>query len=428
MKATSGSPRTYEFLRLRIGGWGLVTASGVVASAGTILGFLGGLWWLLDLFVHFRVQYFLGLTAAGLILLVPRRYVESAIFGVCAVVNACVVAPLYFAGAPQPAAVSPPYRAMLVNVNTEFGKPEKVARVIEEYDPDVLVLEEVTEAWLLKLEAALKRYAFSKAMPRTDNFGIAVYSKLPFLRSEIRRLGDADVPLVIAEVGSPRGPFTVVAAHFLPPAGGEYTRWRNDQLAQLPAMVKEARSPVLLLGDLNATPWCSEFKSLLAESGMRDSSQGRGVQATWPAWNPLLLIPIDHCLHAAGIWIAKKEIGPNVGSDHYPVVVAFALGLAAQRSGEPSAQAGPDNQGEGHITLLVTVEKVEASPVPESTQNWIVQGRVDRVLSGGFSGKTFSFRVHSPAESGLEVGKQYRVEAKRTKDGYAVVDQYQWMK
>ncbi len=79
------------------------------------------------------------------------------------------------------------------------------------------------------------------------------------------------------------------------------------------------------------------------------------------------------------------------------------------------------------LVFLGTVEKVEASPLPHSSLNWIVQCRVDRVLSGDFQSKTFSFRVHSPVKSGLEVGKQYKIEAKRTKNGYTV-DPYQWIK
>ncbi len=77
------------------------------------------------------------------------------------------------------------------------------------------------------------------------------------------------------------------------------------------------------------------------------------------------------------------------------------------------------------LILLGTVEKVEASPLPQSTLNWIIYCRVDKVLSGNFPNKTFSFRVHSPVKSSLEVGKQYKIKATRTTDGYAV-DQYQW--
>jgi len=38
-----------------------------------------------------------------------------------------------------------------------------------------------------------------------------------------------------------------------------------------------------------------------------------------------LLIPIDHCLHSREVRIVRKQIGPDVGSDHYPVVVDFFL-------------------------------------------------------------------------------------------------------
>ena len=77
--------------------------------------------------------------------------------------------------------------------------------------------------------------------------------------------------------------------------------------------------------------------------------------------------------------------------------------------------------------LWGTVEELYSSPLAQSRFNYVVQCRVDKILSGDFSGKTFSFRIHSPSQSGLEVGKQYKIEAKRTPEGFAV-DQYQWMK
>jgi hypothetical protein len=79
------------------------------------------------------------------------------------------------------------------------------------------------------------------------------------------------------------------------------------------------------------------------------------------------------------------------------------------------------------LVFLGTVEKVEVSSLPRSEQNWIVHCRVNQVLSGNYLGKTFSFRVHSPVKSGLKVGRQYKIVAKRTVDGYTV-DQFQWTK
>ena len=181
-------------------------------------------------------------------------------------------------------------------------------------------------------------------MPREDNFGIALYSKYPLVQSEIRQVGEADVPTVIAELELPDGRLTVIATHPLPPGGPEYSRLRNDQLARLPGIVKQASSPVLLLGDLNATPWCSHFKRLLSQSGLRDSSQGRGVLGTWPTYFPILLIPIDHCLHTAGVHVVGRAAGPKIGSDHYPLVVDFVL-TSPSPKGRQQAAAPGDGKG-----------------------------------------------------------------------------------
>lgn len=314
-----------RFFRLRIRPWDLVTACGAILSSATVLAFFGDVWWFLDLFSHFRVQLLLGLSAIALALIFRRRYKAPAFFGMAALVNLWTIVPLYFGEQPHPVAVSRSYRALLMNVNTGSGEPSRVAQAIRQLDPGVVALEEVNDQWLSALSLALRDYPYSRAMPREDNFGIALYSKYPLVHSEIRQVGEADVPSVIAELELPDGRLTVIATHPLPPGGPENSRLRNDQLARLPENVKRASSPVLLLGDLNATPWCSHFKRLLSRSGLRDSSQGRGVLGTWPTYFPILLIPIDHCLYTAGVHVLRRAVGPKVGSDHYPLVVDFVL-------------------------------------------------------------------------------------------------------
>jgi hypothetical protein len=79
------------------------------------------------------------------------------------------------------------------------------------------------------------------------------------------------------------------------------------------------------------------------------------------------------------------------------------------------------------LIFLGTIETIENSPLENSTTNWVVTFKVDRVLSGEFENRSFAFRIHSPSMSGLDVGKQYKVEAQKTSSGYEV-DQYQWIK
>lgn len=309
---------------LRVNVWGLVSACGAIAVLATLLGFVGRFWWVGDLFSHFRVQLFAVLLTAAALHLIRRAYRTSIVFTLFAVVNLSTIVPLYLGDAPTAPAGSVSHRAMLANVNTRLGNPRKVVAAIEQFKPDILVLEEVDEKWLASLSEDLKAYTYSTAVPRDDNFGIAVYSKFP-IRGEVTYFGNSEVPSVVAEIDLPQGTFTLIGTHALPPASAENTRLRDQHLSLIPETVREAKSPVLLLGDLNATPWCSSFRRLIRESGLRDSSQGRGYQPTWPSFMPLLRIPIDHCLYGAGIQVVGKRIGPKLGSDHYPVVVDFVL-------------------------------------------------------------------------------------------------------
>ena len=82
---------------------------------------------------------------------------------------------------------------------------------------------------------------------------------------------------------------------------------------------------MVLLGDLNCTVWSPYFGRLVRDSGLKDSSRGWGVQPSWPAGNWLLRIPIDHCLHSPEVRVVRRGIGPDVGSDHFPVIVEMQL-------------------------------------------------------------------------------------------------------
>ncbi len=289
--------------------------------------------WFFDLFSHFRVQYFLGLCVVAMLLLIPRKRRAAAFFGALAVANLGVILPMYIGRIPAPVSSGHSIRAMLVNVNTKTGSATDVAAAIRRFNPDVIVLEEVSGKWLSDLKPVLDSYTHSEQEPREDNFGIGLWSKFPFTRSRVACIGTAEVPSIVVEIDTPQGKCTVLATHPLPPGGKDYSEFRNGQLAELPRWVQQASSPVVLLGDLNVTPWNHYFKRLLNESGLKDSSQGRGVHPTWPTFSPLMLIPIDHCLYSHGIEIVARQTGPQVGSDHYPVIVDFVI----HQNGMPEA-------------------------------------------------------------------------------------------
>ena len=101
---------------------------------------------------------------------------------------------------------------------------------------------------------------------------------------------------------------------------------RNRQLKQLQTLLVDLLGPVVLVGDLNTTPWSQHFAQLLSEPRFRSVREGFGWLPTWPAMlPPFLRIPIDHCLVTSELDVLALDLGHNVGSDHLPLVVTLAL-------------------------------------------------------------------------------------------------------
>ncbi len=303
----------------------LAETAGIFLAAAALLGYLGRFWWFADNLSHFRVQYAAGLALVAVILFLLRRREAAGWFLLVALINLAEVLPYWFHGPAEAADPGTFSRAILMNVNSRSGDPGRVAETIRHYDPDLVVLEEVTDGWLETLEGALAGYPHRETSPRSDNFGIALYSRFAFLDSGVVFPGESKVPSILADLEGPGGRFRLIAAHPLPPISRGYADARNRQLRALADLVRESKDPVLLLGDLNATPWSTHFRRLLRRSGLSDSLRGAGLQPSWPTFQPLLRIPIDHCLYSPRIRIVRRRLGPAIGSDHFPLIVDFEI-------------------------------------------------------------------------------------------------------
>ncbi|MDG4555223.1 MAG: endonuclease/exonuclease/phosphatase family protein [Candidatus Competibacter sp.] len=307
---------------------GLLTASGTLICAASLIGFGGRLWWIFELASHFRLQYALALGLCLPPLLYGRRYRWATVFGMFALLNALLLAPRLL---PRAEAVAhqgtgrPTFRVLLANVNSANRDYPQIRRSIVEHDPDFIVLLEVTPWLLERLAEFAGRYPYRVSAPREDPFGIALLGRQPLSRAEVVQFGAAGLPSIAAEVAAGGDRFILLGTHPPPPVSAVSAQDRNEQLTALALFARHAPHPTLLLGDLNVSPWSPYFTRLLADSGLRDSADGRGILPSWPVGLAPLWIPIDHALFSDGIRILRRETGSPLGSDHYPVVVDFHL-------------------------------------------------------------------------------------------------------
>ena len=74
----------------------------------------------------------------------------------------------------------------------------------------------------------------------------------------------------------------------------------------------------IVMGDFNSTPW-SDVQTAFRKATWLDN---RGpLVATWPAQIPApFRVPIDTVFVGGGLTLRDLRAGPNLGSDHLPVI------------------------------------------------------------------------------------------------------------
>jgi endonuclease/exonuclease/phosphatase (EEP) superfamily protein YafD len=292
-------------------------------GAASLLGFLGRLDWTLDLFSHFRVQYlvlhFFALLAAWGV----KRPRSVWVAGGFVIFHLWFIIPFYVPKRPV-SIPGPTYRLLSANVLRDNPDFDRVRALIQTTDPDILLLQEMNQRWLDALSLTAD-YPYQVTFPRDDYFGYAFFSKFPIVQSQNYHLQEGYYAL-IAEVQLDGQTLTFIGTHPPPPNWEGSAQRRNAQLKMMVTLADAQPGNVLVAGDLNITTWSPFFADAFENSALLDSRLGFGIQPSWPTNRPFFLrIPIDHIFTTASITILHRATGPEIGSDHLPVILDFTI-------------------------------------------------------------------------------------------------------
>lgn len=274
----------------------------------------GFLIWLIDLAAHWQwlfltVLVFVGILSAWsnwrwgvLLLAVPVPYLTAS------------------AQAPQVAPEGATFVVASANVSLGNRDPRPLIEWVSKERTDVVALFEISPEYAARL-GAVSEFAFQKVIPSQSPFGIALLSRHPM--HDVKVVRDADgIAHIEADVGWQGEMLKIVALHPMPPLEPRYQLARDSKLRSLAKAAIDEGHPVIFAGDINATPWSSAFSGL-DHLGLRRAT---GLAPSWPTvLGGFAGIPIDHVL-VTGHWgVVQSNIGPDVGSDHFPVMARLRL-------------------------------------------------------------------------------------------------------
>ncbi|HEX9260476.1 MAG TPA: endonuclease/exonuclease/phosphatase family protein [Acidimicrobiales bacterium] len=230
----------------------------------------------------------------------------------------------------------PSLRVLEYNVHeavTASGRVDvdALTRVIDDEQPDVVVMLEVGRGWALSgtidLQAALlRRYGFhARWAPAADQqFGTLLLTRLPVRSFEVEELpvvgSNQGRSFFVARLGMVGGDLNVIGAHL---------QHRNSDAARAMRVAEvghiieawDGAARTVLVGDLNAAPVWHELYAL------RDAGFTTPLELSecrWPSTASRHCV--DWVFTTADIPVSQVRVRSDDAFDHYPMVVDIELG------------------------------------------------------------------------------------------------------
>jgi endonuclease/exonuclease/phosphatase (EEP) superfamily protein YafD len=216
-----------------------------------------------------------------------------------------------------------------------LGRNRNTAALLAEVravDPDVLLLQEYRPHWHRAFQPGLGGdYPHVDYLQRDDDFGLAIYSRLPFVMPVDMAipLGSGDTPQARAVVRIDDRDVAIYSVHLMPPGSCAYATWQRQEFADLLDRLKREKLPIVLCGDFNFTN-ASVFADELERLGLTDAHcvSGWGRGSTWPRLGLFRWFPgirLDHLFLSEELTSTSSRTGVGGGSDHRPVIAEIGF-------------------------------------------------------------------------------------------------------
>ena len=250
-----------------------------------------------------------------------KRWLLISLFGLS--LNTLAIAPIYIP--PPNTQTNTTFSLLLANVLSSNASKEKFVRLIQKQQADFVIVLELSPQWARALKAVSSAYLYQKILPRSDNFGIALYSKHLLSNIQIHDFSQNGTPSITANSSINGKEVLLIATHPYPPINQSFAEKQKIHFRSISQFVRHSKKPIVVLaGDLNTALWSSSYKNFITTSSLKNTRQGYGIIPSWQA-SSILQIPLDHILISQEVTTKKIEAMPSIDSDHLPIYVEMKM-------------------------------------------------------------------------------------------------------
>src|SRR5688572_17950908 len=178
---------------------------------------------------------------------------------------------------------------------------------------------------------------------------MVMYSRLRIVQSEVRFLVQDDIPSIHAVLRLKNDQHVCIhALHPRPPEPMD-DQDSAPRDAELIVMGKEIDQhqrgdPTVVCGDLNDVAWSFTTQLFLRLSKLLDPRMGRGMYNSFNADSRIFRFPLDHVFHSDEFKLVDLRRLPQVGSDHFPMLIELSCEPESAPGDQPEPSERPDDR------------------------------------------------------------------------------------
>jgi endonuclease/exonuclease/phosphatase family metal-dependent hydrolase len=246
----------------------------------------------------------------------------------------------------RPAGDGAPLRVLSCNADGSHSDADALGLYVARTLPDVVALQE----WAPEHEKAV--FWQQDWHIRTTEDGLCLASRFPIRKVEALHGGDLGLPggLLRCDLETPQGTLHFINLHLPTPRAGleavlsrgghgpeqveanTEVRWHASETAS--RWVDRVGCPVVLAGDFNLTEDSAIYRRFW--SGRANAFMAAGLGWGHTKFTRHFGVRIDHVLAGPGFSFRSCRVGPDVGSDHRPVLADLRWpGPPAGEGGQP---------------------------------------------------------------------------------------------
>ena len=291
----------------------------ILSVIAFVLGQLGKIYWIFDLFSHFTWLYLIG-SVVGIFVF---KHLWQKIFFIIISIGLIIWSswPQISINASIAGKDVPQKSVRLISYNLQFDAYDRhniaVLKLRDEMlsENTILFMSEYTPEYDAIFTSAKSHYQCGK-MERSP-FGLALYSSLSFIHCNIiYPIENLNLyPYVRAENES----FVVYGIHPPPPINSELANIRDQSLWNISENIRNENKPVIVIGDMNISPYSPVFHQFINNARLFET-KNRLI----PTWL-IGMLNIDHILLTDPEHIDSEHsyIGWWRGSDHRPIFLNY---------------------------------------------------------------------------------------------------------